>query len=695
MFNYKNIPSQMSGLLLTLTVATAVPTVPELSPQAVAQPSNNTQNSPLPESAFPQSLTGKKTVIIQGSSSMATPNQALKERLETKYSGSQIQVETTTSNEALQALLEGKIDLAAVGRPLTWQEKKQQLVFVPIKREKIAIIIGTNNPFQSNLTFEQFARIFRGEITDWSQVGGPPGKIRLVDRPAYSDTRLALSTYDVFKKAPFQTGSTADPVSEDDTPTVIENLGSDGISYAVADQVMNLPNVRIVPMHKVLPSDPRYPYSQLRGYVYKQGAPFVLIPPPGTIPSDPSVPVTPTDNPATQTPAAVVSPPGATTPNPALPVTPTDNPTPQTPAAVVPLLGATTPDPATPVTPTDNSITTEGDFPWWLLLLLLFPLVGGLLWWLVKGSKGKPVAPVPPVPPTPPVTSLDPVAPVDPVPPVAPVPMGGLEDPVEPVPPVAPVPFSGLEEPAEPIPPVAPIPFSGLEEPVEPVPPVAPIPFSDSEEPAEPVPPVVPVPFSGLEEPVEPVPPVVPVPFSDSEEPVEPIPPVIPVPFSDSEDPVEPVPPVIPVPGIPVAPVIPETGELIVYAIWGNDEYEMQNLPNYTNKSDKPITLKIETEGTWSYGAPDPNHQFDLQVDGDGNEYMAEKEWQDNDLRYQRLKPAALVALKNGEVFISGKGPYEVTLQPCETLSFVINDEPGFYKDNTGQITVKWTVVQN
>jgi hypothetical protein len=121
----------------------------------------------------------------------------------------------------------------------------------------------------------------------------------------------------------------------------------------------------------------------------------------------------------------------------------------------------------------------------------------------------------------------------------------------------------------------------------------------------------------------------------------------------------------------------------------------MQNLPSYSNKSDKAITLKIETKGTWNYGAPDPNHKFDLQVDGDGNEQMAEKEWQENDLRFPNLKPAALVALKNGEVVTTGKGPYEVTLQPHETLSFVINDQPGFYKDNNGKITLKWSVVNN
>lgn len=523
-FNYRNIPIQISGLLFTLTIAAAVPTISNSIAPAFAQTSNNTKDFPLPDSALPKSLSDDKTITIYGASSMRTPNEALKKRLQAKYPDAQVQLATTTTTDALRALQAGKIELAAVGRPLTQKEKDQQLVFVPIKREKIAIIIGPNNPFRGNLTFEQFAKIFRGEITDWSQVGGPKGKIRFVDRPAYSDTRLALSKYDVFKKAPFKTGSTATPVSNDNTAIVIASLGRDGISYAIADQVINSKNVRIVPMHKVLPTDPRYPYSQVRGYVYKEGAAFAIVPPPEAATPEGVAPATP-EGVAPATPEGVA------------PTTPTDN-------------------------PTDNPITEqEGAFPWWLLLLLLIPLLGGLLWWLLKGSKGK---------------SKD----------------------QQVVPPVTPAP--------------------------------APTP--------------TPVP----------------------------------------------VPPVIPVP-----PIQSESGELIVDAAWGNDANEMQNLPSYTNKSDKAITLKIDTEGTWSYGAPDPNHQFDLQVDADGNQNMAEKEWQDSDLRFPNVKPAELVALKNGEVIRSGKGPYEITLQPNETISFVINDQPGFYKDNNGKIAVKWSVINN
>ena len=89
----------------------------------------------------------------------------------------------SSTDEALKSLLDGKIDLAAIGRPLSAAEKAQGLKETPIGREKIAIIVGSDNPFSGDLTFEQFAKIFRGEITNWSELGGAPGAIRFIDRP--------------------------------------------------------------------------------------------------------------------------------------------------------------------------------------------------------------------------------------------------------------------------------------------------------------------------------------------------------------------------------------------------------------------------------------------------------------------------------------------------------------------------------
>jgi len=222
------------------------------------------------EFVAPASLEGSDTLAIDGSSSMRSMNEALAEQFEGRYESATVESATSGTDIALAQLLNGEIDLAAIGRPLTEEEVAAGLVAVPVAREKIAIFVSPENPFSGDITFEEFGGIFRGEITEWENVddGSGSGALRFVDRPETSDTRLAFRPYPVFQAAPFETGFTADPVAADETEAVIEALGADGIGYAIANQVMGNPNVKIVPMHQTLPDNPAYPFSQPRNYVY-------------------------------------------------------------------------------------------------------------------------------------------------------------------------------------------------------------------------------------------------------------------------------------------------------------------------------------------------------------------------------------------------------------------------------------------
>ncbi len=371
MFRYKKHSRQTFMQLMVVALAlTATAKLLVSFPSTLLDPAFAQSQSPSPI-PLPESLPNGTTVKVDGSSSMRVINEALRKRFEQKYPGTKVDLASGGTDGALAALQRGDINLAAVGRPLTTQEKDQGLVFIPISREKIAIIVGSDNPLKQNLTFEQFAKMFRGQLLDWSEVGGSPGKIRFIDHPDWGDTRRSLSTYDIFKKAPFKNGANATRLSQDDTATIVQALGKDGISYAIADQVLNLPNVRVIPMHKTMPDDPRYPYSQPRGYVYrKESATPGLLAFLGFATSAPGQEIvaaakqqetevvrqstTIANSPATS--------PGVTTPNPA----------------------ATT---QTALVPTSTSDTSDRGFPWWLLLLVGIPLLG-LLWWLLKRGGG-------------------------------------------------------------------------------------------------------------------------------------------------------------------------------------------------------------------------------------------------------------------------------------------------------------------
>ncbi|MBD1845011.1 DUF4912 domain-containing protein [Cyanobacteria bacterium FACHB-63] len=260
------LPNQKSSALgfalLLTTVVAAKPLEPLVAPPTLAQ------TAP-PTFPLPSSVPAGTTVQIDGSSSMATTNQALKQRFESQFSGSKINLNYSGSAAGLQALRDGKVDLAAIGRSLTQSERNQGLVPVAVGRGKIALIISPENSFRGSITVPQFVKVVRGEITDWSELGGTPGRIRFIDRPDLSDTRTAFRNYSVFINTPYQVGATAARTGEDSTQAVAQQLGKDGLSFAPANQVLNQANLRIVPMHNTLPTDSRYPFSQPFYYVHK------------------------------------------------------------------------------------------------------------------------------------------------------------------------------------------------------------------------------------------------------------------------------------------------------------------------------------------------------------------------------------------------------------------------------------------
>ncbi|MEM6252724.1 MAG: DUF4912 domain-containing protein [Cyanobacteria bacterium P01_D01_bin.156] len=352
----------------------------------------------VPESfPIPGSLPDGTTLRVDGSTSMRLTNEELEGRFEQQYPNVDVELDASRTDEAFEALINGDIDVLSSGRPLTQEERNQGVVEVPLEqREKLAIIVGPENPFEGDLTFEQFAQIFRGDITNWSALGGPDLPIRFVDRPDYSDTRRALSTYTVFEGKPFETGATAAPIDDDETETVINALGEDGIGYSVVSQVLERDDVRIIPMHKTLPDDPRYPYSQYRAFVYKADADPATLAFLGFATSNPGeevigaavdgdTAVADSDTAAADDGTAVATDPEAATADAAG----TDAAT-GTDSAAAPIDTPPTaaPSDADVVAAAGAEAAGRGGFPWWILPLFAIPVLGGLLWWLLKKGGG-------------------------------------------------------------------------------------------------------------------------------------------------------------------------------------------------------------------------------------------------------------------------------------------------------------------
>ena len=350
--------------ILPLAILLALVAFPKLQGSGLlpvlAQSSTSTSFPP------PGAVPAETTVRVEGSSSMAAITQVLKQGFEQQYPGAKINLATVPTNDALQALKAGKIDIAASGRPLTKEELAAGLVAVPVARHKIALFVKEENPFRGTLTIEQFAQIFRGETTNWADVNGTDAPVRLVDRPKTSDTRQAFLNYDVFQVAPFKTGESAVTVAEDRTADVIAKLGTDGLGYAIAEQVINQPGIRIVSLYDTFPDNPKYPFSQPLAYIYKE-------------PPSPAV-------------QAFLG--YASTPETAVEIEQA-----RVQAAKLPETGTVAAVPNNPQTPTDSANRADGNdsnglgWLWWLLPLLGLPL---LAWWL-KGRMGAAPVAAPPI----------------------------------------------------------------------------------------------------------------------------------------------------------------------------------------------------------------------------------------------------------------------------------------------------------
>ena len=129
-----------------------------------------------------------KTVSTDGSTSMEKVVGALGEAFEAENSGTTFTYNPTGSGSGITAVLEGRCDIGLSSRALKDDEKAQGLTETVLAYDGIAIIVNPENTVE-DLTVDQIASIYKGEVTNWSEVGGADGEIVLIGREAGSGTR--------------------------------------------------------------------------------------------------------------------------------------------------------------------------------------------------------------------------------------------------------------------------------------------------------------------------------------------------------------------------------------------------------------------------------------------------------------------------------------------------------------------------
>ena len=127
------------------------------------------------------------TVSTDGSTSMEKVIGALSEAFQEKYPNVTVTYNPTGSGSGITAVTEGNSDIGLASRNLK-DEEKNGLTSTTVAIDGIAMIVNTANEV-SDLSLDQIAKIYTGEITNWKDVGGADQEIVVIGREAGSGTR--------------------------------------------------------------------------------------------------------------------------------------------------------------------------------------------------------------------------------------------------------------------------------------------------------------------------------------------------------------------------------------------------------------------------------------------------------------------------------------------------------------------------
>ena len=245
----KKIIALLLTLMLTLSLA------------ACGSDSNsNTDNSDNNDSA---AVTG--TVSTDGSTSMEKVIGALGESFMAANEGVEFTYNPTGSGAGITAAQEGRCDIGLSSRALKDEEKAGGLKETVLAYDGIAIIVNPENPV-NDLTLDQIAKLYTGEITNWKDVGGNDAEVVLIGREAASGTRDGFESITGTKdKCQYRQELT----STGDVITAVSQ-NPDAIGYASLASIKD--SVKALNVDSVTPSE-----ATVKDGSYKVQRPFVLV----------------------------------------------------------------------------------------------------------------------------------------------------------------------------------------------------------------------------------------------------------------------------------------------------------------------------------------------------------------------------------------------------------------------------------
>ena len=130
-----------------------------------------------------------QVLVLTGSSTVAPLATEIALRFEQQYPGTRIDVQSGGSSRGIADVRLGHVDIGMASRELV--ESEMDLTAHTIARDGVALIVHSDNDLVA-LTAEQVRGIFRGDISQWNEVGGSGGEIIVVSK---AEGRATLTVF--------------------------------------------------------------------------------------------------------------------------------------------------------------------------------------------------------------------------------------------------------------------------------------------------------------------------------------------------------------------------------------------------------------------------------------------------------------------------------------------------------------------
>ena len=204
-------------------------------------------------------------VATGGSTSMKNVIAALTEGFAEVEPGVTVSYDPTGSGAGITGATDKTLDIGLSSRALKDEEKSAGLKETVLAYDGIAIIVHPDNPV-SDLSVEQIAKLYTGEITNWKDVGGNDAEVVLIGREAASGTRDGFESITGTKdKCRYRQELT----STGDVITAVSQ-NPDAIGYASLASIKD--TVKALNVDGVTPSE-----ATVKDGSYRVQRPFVLV----------------------------------------------------------------------------------------------------------------------------------------------------------------------------------------------------------------------------------------------------------------------------------------------------------------------------------------------------------------------------------------------------------------------------------